>query len=274
MHVAQSALSHQIAQLERELGIRLLNRTTRSVEPTEAGELVAARAQQMVGELEAIRSDIDALHGLVRGRLAIGALVFGGALDIPALIADFALRHPGIDLQLREGTAGRMADLLIDGGLDLAFALEPEPRPPGLDALPLSDEELVVVVAPSHALAELELVRIRDLAGHDLIMFERSSSTRARVESAFARARLEPRIALEANDLALVRSLVSRGLSVAILPRAFADLPGPPVEVRSLEPALRMPVVLWSRAGRPLSTAATAFAEYASAAAQRLADGR
>src|SRR5437588_9093650 len=87
LHVAQSALSHQVRRLERELGIELLRRTTRSVAPTEAGELVVARARTIFGEADALRGEIDELRGLVRGRVAVGALLFGGELDIPALLA-------------------------------------------------------------------------------------------------------------------------------------------------------------------------------------------
>jgi DNA-binding transcriptional LysR family regulator len=89
LHLAQSALSHQVRGLERELGVELLRRTTRSVQATEAGELVAARARTILAEVDALRGDVDELRGLVRGRVAIGALLFGGELDIPAILASF-----------------------------------------------------------------------------------------------------------------------------------------------------------------------------------------
>src|SRR3981081_3432914 len=127
LHVAQSALSHQIRKLERELGIELLRRTTRSVEPTEAGELVAARARTILAEADALRGDIDELRGLVRGRVAVGALLFGGELDIPAILASFTASYPEVEVRLQDGTAQRMVEMLNDGSLDLAFALEPEP---------------------------------------------------------------------------------------------------------------------------------------------------
>src|SRR5581483_6516252 len=89
LHVAQSALSHQVRALEQELGVGLLNRTTRSVEPTEAGRLVAARARAIMAETDALVQEVGELRGLARGRVTIGALLFGGRLDIPALLADF-----------------------------------------------------------------------------------------------------------------------------------------------------------------------------------------
>jgi DNA-binding transcriptional LysR family regulator len=266
LHLAQSALSHQVRGLERELGIELLRRTTRSVQPTEAGELVAARARTILAEAEALRGDVDELRGLVRGRVAVGALLFGGELDIPAILASFTATFGHVDVGLREGTAQRMIDMLRDGSLDVAFALEAEP-PEGLERVVLSSEELAVTMSPEHRLASARRRPLRPaaLAGQPLIAFQRGSSVRRLVDDAFARAGVEPQIALEGNDLALVRSLVARGIGLAILPRSFAETPGPRIAIRPLSPPLRLAVVLWWRSGRSLSPAARAFIDFVQA---------
>ncbi len=261
LHIAQSALSHQVRRLEDELGIELLDRTTRTVEPTQAGELVAARARVILEQAAALRDEVDELRGLVRGRVTIGALLFGGELDIPALLAAFTSAHPSVEVGLREGTVQRMVDGLLDGTIDVAFILEAE-QPETFERIELSSEELVVVMSPGHALAGERPISVRALADQRLIGFESGSSVRALVDAAFAGAGLEPTIALEGNDLALVRSLVAQGIGLAILPRTFAELPGPPVGVRPLSPSLRMAVALWWRRGRHLSPAARAFVEF------------
>ena len=265
LHVAQSALSYQVARLERELGIELLQRTTRSVHTTEPGELVAARARVILAEADALQGDVDAIRGLVRGRVVIGALLFGGELDIPALLANFTGHYPDVDVGLREGTAGRMLQMLVDGSIDLSFALEPLELPPAVERLELSSEELALVLSVDHRLAGTGPIKLGAVADEQWIMFERGASTRERVDSALEHASITARIALEANDLALVRGLVARGLGVSIMPRTFADLPGPPIAVRPLSPKMRMPVVLWWRRGRHLSPAARAFVEFARA---------
>jgi DNA-binding transcriptional LysR family regulator len=262
LHVAQSALSHQVRRLERELGIELLHRTTRSVEPTEAGALVAARARAVLAETEALRGEIDELRGLVRGRLTVGAMLFGGELDIPALLVSFAASHPHVEVGVREGTAARMLELLSEGSLDLAFALETEPAD-GVERLELSSEELVVVTAPGHPLAGRQPLLVKALADHPLIAFGPGSSTRRRLDAAFRDAGVQPRIAVEGNDLALARLLAARALGVAILPRSFVEMPGPEVLFRPLAPGLRMSVVLWWQRGRRISPAARAFVEFA-----------
>ncbi len=268
LHIAQSAVSHQIRQLERELGIELLRRTTRSVEPTEAGMLVAARARAVLSETDALLDEVEQLRGLVRGRVTVGALLFGGELDIPAILQAFTTTFPHVEVGIREGTAQRMLDMLHEGSIDVTFALEIKP-PDEVESLPLSREELAAVMSPDHALAGDGPLAVSALDGHALLAFQPGATTRALVDTALAAARVEPRIAVEANDLALVRSLAARGLGVAILPRSFVELPGPRVSFRPLSPRLRMRVVLWWLRGRRLSPAARAFVEFAGSYAVR-----
>ncbi len=272
LHVAQSAVSHQVRRLEQELGVELLDRTTRSVEPTQAGELVAARARVILGAAAALRDEVDELRGLVRGRVTVGALLFGGELDIPALLGSFTSTYPQVEVGLREGTAQRMIDGLEDGTIDLTFMLEVEPIDE-FERIELSSEELAVVMSPSHPLAGDRPLRVAALADQRLIGFDRGSSVRQLVDAAFERAGVEPRIALEGNDLALVRSLVAEGVGLAILPRTFAELPGPAVALRPLSPPLRMNVALWWRRGRHLSPAARAFVEFVRRRAPRARAG-
>ena len=266
LHVAQSALSHQVRRLERELGIELLTRTTRTVTPTEAGELVAARGRAVMAELDALRGEVDELRGLVRGHVSVGALLFGGDLDIPSTLARFSATFPEVEVGLREGTALRMVEMLADGTIDVAFALELEP-PEGLERIELSTEELALAMRPGHPLAGEGALAVAALRGSRLIVFEHGASTRQLVDAALVEAEIRPQVALEANDLALVRSLVAEGLGLAILPRSFLERPGPRVSIRALRPELRMKVVLWWRSDRRLSPAAQAFVEFTAASA-------
>lgn len=265
LHVAQSAISHHVKALEHELGVALLQRTTRSVVTTEAGELVAARARSVITETEALRAEVDELRGLIRGHVSLGAMLFGGELDIPATLSAFSARFPGVEIELREGTAQRMLGMLRDGTLDLSFALEVEP-PPEVERVELSSEELALAMSPGHRLAGSRSVSLEELRAEPLIAFGRGASTRRRVDDALTEAGVHPRIALEANDLALVRSLVAQGLGLAILPRSFLERPGEAISLSALSPPLRLAVVLWWQRGRRLSPAARAFVDFALAA--------
>ena len=131
LHVAQSALSHQIRRLEAELGTELFERTSRRVVPTEAGEAVAARARRVLAEVDGVRGELDELRGLVRGRISIGALLPAGGIEVTTLLARFSQAFPGIEVGLREGTAADMLELIDADELDVAFSLSPASRPGG-----------------------------------------------------------------------------------------------------------------------------------------------
>src|SRR5919206_4560093 len=89
LHVAQSALSHQIRRLEAELGTELFDRNSRSVTVTEAGEAVAARAREVLDQVDGLRQEVDEFQGLVRGEVGVGAPLPAGEIDVPSLLVSF-----------------------------------------------------------------------------------------------------------------------------------------------------------------------------------------
>jgi LysR family transcriptional regulator, transcription activator of glutamate synthase operon len=264
LHVAQSALSHQIRRLEAELGTELFERTSRSVATTEAGEAVAARARTVIAEVDGVRGEIDELNGLIRGRISIGALLPGGKLDVPQLIGRFTEAHPGIEVDLHEGTAGDMMRALDEDEVHAAFSLLAGPLPEGLVAERLSEEELVAAFAPGRAPKRGRLAAA-DLRDYPIVM-PRSGSATKRVADEFFASAGEPRhLALESGDPYLLRCLVAGGFGAAILPRSITAREGPRIEVRGLRPSIRLPVMLVWRERRHISPAARAFIEFARA---------
>jgi LysR family transcriptional activator of glutamate synthase operon len=264
LHVAQSALSHQIRKLEAELGIQLFERTSRSVIPTEAGQAVAARARRVLSDVGDISGEIDELRGLIRGRVAIGALLPAGDLDVPDLLARFSEAHPGIEVGLREGTAGDMLALLADDEVDAAFSLLSDELPPTLASEELSQEEIVAAFPPGHA-PRRRRVRAAELAGRSLVTPRSGSATKHALDAFFAAAGEPLQVSLESGDVFLLRCLVSGGFGAAVLPRSLTRRAGPPLDVRSLEPRITLPVALLWRAGRHHSPAARAFLDFARA---------
>ena len=112
LHVAQPAVSAQIRRLEAELGATLLERTTRRVALTHAGELFLARARQVLAQLDAARADLGELSAVLRGRVRIGATQVVGSLDLPAALAQFRHRYPGVSLALHSGLIAKLLGLL------------------------------------------------------------------------------------------------------------------------------------------------------------------
>jgi LysR family transcriptional regulator, transcription activator of glutamate synthase operon len=262
LHVAQSALSHQIRRLEAELGTELFARTSRTVVPTEAGEAVAARSRRVLAEVEGAREEVDDLRGLVKGRVTIGALLPAGALDVPALLAKFRQAYPGVDVAIQEGTAGDMLRHLSRDEIDAAFSLLAADPPVG-------KEELVATFPPGTAPGR-GAVGASTLGRHVILTPRSGSATMAALEEFFAAAERPLHVSCESADPFLLRCLASAGFGTAVLPRSLIEREGPPVDVRALRPAVRLPVALLWRRDRRLSPAARTFVEYAREAA---ADG-
>jgi LysR family transcriptional activator of glutamate synthase operon len=264
-HVAQPALSQQIRRLEEELGLALVERTTRHVALTEAGSLLVVRARRILGELEAAQTELEAVRGVYTGHVTIGAMHTMGPVDVSLALAVFHERHPDVGLTVREQSSEEMAEMLRVDQLDLAFLSVTERiESHGLGLQQLVSEELVVLVPLDHALGERRQIRMAELAGERFISFRDGARLRELLVAAGRGAGFEPRVTLESNETQRIRRLVARGLGVAILPRSDAEGPGADVCVASLiEPALRRDITLAWRAGRRHAPAAAEFLDLA-----------
>ena len=261
LHLAQSALSHQIRRLERELGTPLFERTSRRVITTDAGRVVAARARRVFAELDGAREEVDELRGVLRGRIRIGALLPAGEVDVPGLLARFSRAHPGVEVDLYEGIADEMFHRLADDDLDAAICLLAGDPPSQLAIEPLSQDEVVAAFAPDGAPRARD-VTVADLGRMTIVATRRGSAITHAVDQRFAAAGQPLRLALESGDPFLLRSLAARGFATAILPRSLTAIDGPAIEVRSLRPALHLPVALVWRRERDVPPAARAFIEF------------
>jgi DNA-binding transcriptional LysR family regulator len=262
-HIAQPALSQQIRRLEAELGLTLVERTTRRVAMTQAGELLVARARRVLAEIEAGQAELASLAGVQAGRLSVGALHTMGPVDLSLLLSAFHRTHPAVELTVREQSSEELAEMLRVDEIDIAFLSVTEHiQSRGLTLQRLVSEELVAVLPTGHALAGRARVRFAELSEESFVSFRRGSRLRELLERGAAEAGFDARIALESNEARRIRSLVSSGLGVAILPRSDATGPGAPVSVSALvEPALTRDVTLAARTKRRLSPAALAFRE-------------
>jgi LysR family transcriptional activator of glutamate synthase operon len=264
-HVAQPALSQQIRRLEEQVGVPLVERTTRSVALTEAGELLVARARRILNELDAAQAELEAVKGVQVGHVTVGVLHTMGPVDVSLALALFRERHPGVELTVREQSSEELAEMLRVDELDLAFlSVTERVESHGLGLHQLVSEELVLVVSPTHRLAARRRVRMRELAGEEFVSYRAGSRLRELLESAGRSAGFEPRVTLESNESERIRRLVGRGLGVAILPRSDAERPGPEVAVAALvEPALTRDITLAWREDRRLAPAGAAFLDLA-----------
>jgi DNA-binding transcriptional LysR family regulator len=232
-HVVQSALSHQVQRLEAELDTRLFERTSRSVRATPAGELLVGYARRILAMVSDARVELDALAGLERGELAVGATQTAGrVLDVIALFGAFNRQHSAIKLTSISGPGSELVDGVRTGSLDLAFVAESartpaRPAGEGLEWQVLVEREpLVAVVGKQHRLAGRARVRLAQLAeSGSFVEFRAGTGLRTTVDDAFAAVGVVRRITLELGQISDMVSFASHGLATAVVPVAFADNP-------------------------------------------------
>lgn len=265
LHVAQPALSQQLAQLERELGVALLDRARRHVRLTAAGEALLVRAERILAEVAHAEEEMHAYAGVLRGRVTLGTLAYVGAFRLPALLARFRDRYPGVEVVLCEEATQQLAVLLAAGQVDLALvhvteeALPPYLADPALATEPLFTEDLVLGVAPEHPLAGQSSVTLGDLHEESFVAFKAGSGLRRALERASATAAFAPRIVFESGDLGTICGLVAAGGGVTIVPRSVAQTHHPAVALVPIStPPLARTVLLAWREDRQRSPAAAA----------------
>lgn len=257
-HVVQSALSHQVAKLERELGARLFERTSRRVRLTQAGEAFVPVARQCLAAADNAAAEVAAVAGVVRGRLAVGVIPTVAAIDVPGVLDGFRRRHPEVRVALRTGASGDLVAQVRDGELDVALlGLPTSARPEGVRSRVLARDDLVAVVAPGHELAAATRTDLARLSQEVFVDFPAGTAGRAQTDQAFAAAGLERDVAFEVSAVDLMIRLVRQGLGVAMLPAAFAPQLGGVATVPASDAPQRVEHVVWSRLGA--SPAASAF---------------
>jgi DNA-binding transcriptional LysR family regulator len=262
----QSAISQQVAMLERIVGERLVERPggPRPVSLTEAGHLLLRHAESIVARVQAAQADLQALRAGEAGTLRIGTFQSAGARVLPEIMRRFTAQWPQIEVMLEEHDDEEIADALERGDLDVGFVLLPVGDAP-LETVELLRDPYVLVVAADSPLAARP-PSLREIAEQPLVGFRTGTSTDP-VEAAFRAARLEPRWAFRSNDNQTVQGLVAAGMGCAISPLLTVDTSDPRIAAVDLHGAVEPRIVAIGRhRDRYASPAARAFIDTALAA--------
>jgi len=251
LSLAQPALSQQIAALERELGVRLFERTNRRVALTDAGKAFVTGAERVLAGVAALGEEMTAFAGGLRGRVVLGTYQSFAEYTLPKLLGRFHAMHPGIEIALREGFAEELLLALREGSIDvfIGHLLDASIPPEGFRHEALYEDEVVVAIAPSHPLATRAGITIGELRNEAWVIFRPGSSITSRLMRMTRDAGFAPRVAFESGDSLTVRALVAEGLGVALYPRLLANMPGPNVALLSLSPREMRTMSLVTRQG-------------------------
>jgi DNA-binding transcriptional LysR family regulator len=254
-HVAQPAVSTQVARLEKELGQQLLDRSRREVRLTAAGEAVLPYARAALTAVHDARLAVEELGDLVRGSVAIGT-VTAHNLDMPALLAAFSGAHPAVEITLGTDDSDALIDGVQSGRLDLVIASVGSGEvPDGLSVEVTTDESIEAVVGKGDPWRNRSSVPVAALAERPLITLPVGTGIRRRLDEACAAAGVAVRIAFEASTPIELAELAERGLGVAIVPQSVSRTRAG-VHAIAITPELRGRLVLAWRASGPMSPAA------------------
>ncbi|MFF9021964.1 transcriptional regulator CynR [Streptomyces eurythermus] len=260
LHISQPTLSQQIKQLERLLGAQLLDRTGRSVRLTDAGEAYAHHARRALRDLAAAERAVHDVRDLTRGHLRLAVTPTFTAYLTGPLTAELHSRHPGITLTLREMTQDRIEAGLLADEIDLGIAFTGT-HLPGISATELFTEALTLVTSARHGADDHRTLPVESLAGMQLALLTGDFATRTHIDDYFARHRISPRTAVEANSIQALTAIVQRTTLATVLPDAIAH-DHPHLTLVPLDPPLPVrTVALLTRTDAYQSAAARAFTD-------------
>lgn len=225
--IQQPPLSMQIRQLEEEMGTPLFRRLTRGVELTEAGEAFLVEARAILARVDQAQQH---MQRLVRGDAGMLRIGFAGATyfqpQVPALVRDFRMHYPAVELRPREGnTAGLIAGLLA-GEVDLAFLRAPFDAPEALQQLELLEDELLVALPAGHPASAAPAIALADLAQETFILFPREISPGLydRIIAVIQQAGFSPKLGQEAPQIVSTVPMVAAGFGVALVPASVRQI--------------------------------------------------
>lgn len=217
LHVAPSAVSRQITQLEQELDAELFERSKVGVKMTSAGEVLMRQTTRMFRDLDRARSEIGDLRGLRRGQVTLWAMegVVSGVL--PSVLARFHKKYPGVEFQIVTSSTDRIVEALLDDVADIGITFNATPRAE-IEIIAEYVEPISCLVSPAHKYANRQKLTLAEICQEPLALPDHSFGLRQVFERAIRRTRLSPKVVVTTNSLELTKMMAATGEALAFMP--------------------------------------------------------
>lgn len=216
-HVAQPSLSQQIQKLEAELGARLFDRLPRSARLTVFGEAFLPKAERILRDLEAARTELRDMSGNEKGEVAVGIIPTIAAYLLPRLLSDFTVRHPLITINIIEDVTATLLQRLHDGTLDMAVAALPIAGTE-LSSEALFEERFYAALPEKHRLASHSSVSLAELNREPFLLLKEGHCFRDSLIAACHKSKMSPSVVFESGQFATILAMVSAGMGVSAVP--------------------------------------------------------
>jgi DNA-binding transcriptional LysR family regulator len=217
LHVSQSAISRQVLLLEEELGEPVFHRVGRRVRITQAGDALLQLSHRVFQDLQDTIAGISDRQESLKGTLRLVGGMTVCLYVFPAVLAEIRRNHPDLELKITAGSGEKCIAQLRAGTADLGLLTLPVDSP-DLVAVPVLEEELLLVGDAKHPLARRKKIAPADLAGQPFVLFESGSNSRRVVDEFFVTERIDPRIVMETENVEILKAMVRTGLGITIAP--------------------------------------------------------
>lgn len=220
--VSQSAVSQQVAAMERELGARLLIRGGGHTEATDVGKAFYRGAKEVLERIERTLADVDKVIQSASPSLRVGTIYSVGFYMLDAYVRKFLQTHPEVRLEVRYTTWDEIATAVIDGEMDLGIVAFPD-KHRSVESIAFAEEQLVVICAPDHPLADRETLEPADLRGQRFVAFETSVPTRRFIDRLLRASRVSVDVCMEFDNNDTLKRAVEVGAGLSIVPEGISQ---------------------------------------------------
>jgi LysR family transcriptional regulator, hydrogen peroxide-inducible genes activator len=218
VHIAQPSLSQQVIKLEKELGVQLFERQSGNIQVTYAGQRFIDQASKIIDQLVLLKKEMQDIADMNKGQLIIGSLPITGAHLLPLALPILQKEFPGVELILIEEKTANLENLTARGQTDVSLLSMPI-KDPGLELIPLLEEEILMVVPSSHPFSKKSEITLNECWNEPFIFLKKEQGFREISERLCRLAGFEPKVFFESANLETVQSLVAAGMGITFIPK-------------------------------------------------------
>ncbi len=262
MHISQPALSKSIISLEEELSVKLMIRTNKTSNLTDAGKVVMEYAQKVTSLMDEMKTTLNDVINLERGKISIGLPPFIGSLFFPRVIAKFHHTYPNIDLNISEYGGAKVVKSVENGEFELGVTVLPIDEE-SFHVYPIAEEELKVVVHKNHRYASRNTVALKELREEEIIFFHEEFSLHQILMNHFHSAGFEPRILFKSSQWDLMSEMAAANLGITILPQSICNrVSNQDVRIIDFKQKILWRLAVITKKDRYISNAGRAFIDF------------
>lgn len=263
-YISQSSLSQQISKLEKELGVKLFDRTTRTIRITEAGQTFVEMAENILRDVDRLEQTMATYAGFLRGTINIGAITALEKIHFSELVTDFYSSYPNLTLNIYQGKSLTLLESLEKRNIDIAFVTQPrENNYPQINFRLIGKDEYSLIISDKHPLASRETVDLAELKDELFILQHPEQSVSGLCMQACAEAGFTPKVISRIETVSIAMNLARTGLGIVFLPAEIPEqYPMNGLKRIRLKKPIEKRIVMVTRANEKPSHLVSAFIDF------------